>query len=246
MKIQIDSKEISVTATGISDKISQKEVMDISGKIYDTIKMIHCFENKSENKAVPVETTPKISVPTITSTDSPLIRPRIPNNVVDVKDLTIEKAITENALVRCPHCGQAHVLAVNSGNHIYVMRRFYAHASTDEFRIVAEFDSLNSKDFINMCCKPETDRKAYFEDVQNIKMIDDKDFAANNDTEIFCPVCCKSSTFESWKDAYEHPLAYFETEHLCDACGGEKLEKLIKKTKVYQCDKCGLQTDYKE
>jgi predicted RNA-binding Zn-ribbon protein involved in translation (DUF1610 family) len=50
----------------------------------------------------------------------------------------------------------------------------------------------------------------------------------------------------NWKKAFDEPLTFFETEHLCDACGGEKLEKLVKKTKMYQCDKCGLQTPFKE
>ena len=145
--------------------------------------------------------------------------------------------------MRCPSCGQAHCLAVPSGNHIYLMRRDF---KDNEFGIIAEFDSLNSEDFVNVCCKPETDRKDYYQDLQNISFMDNTDFAVNNDTEIFCPVCCHSNTFSSWKDAFENPLSYFETEQLCDACGGEKLEKLIKKHKVYQCDKCGLQTDFKE
>ena len=63
---------------------------------------------------------------------------------------------------------------------------------------------------------------------------------------MICPVCHESDTFEAWKDTFENPLNYFETEHLCDACGGEKLEKLIKKKKVYACDSCGLITDFKE
>lgn len=174
------------------------------------------------------------------------IRERIPNNVVDVKDLDIKQAITEKALVRCPHCGQSHILALNSGNRIYVMRKFYAYAAEDEFRIILEFDSLNSHDFLGICCKPETDRKAYFEDIQKTYMKDDKDFAVTNDTEVFCPVCCQSDTFLNWKNAYDNPLEYFETEHLCDACGGETVTKMVKKQKVTKCEKCGHETKYEE
>ena len=175
--------------------------------------------------------------------DRMVIRPRIPNNIVDINDLTIEKAVTENALVRCPNCGQAHCLSVPSNNHIYLMRRDF---KNNEFGIVAEFDSLHCQSFIDVCCKPDTNRKAYYDDLQTLDFEYDADFTVDNDTEIFCPVCCNSSEFSTWKDAFENPLVYFETEHLCDACGGEKLEKLVKKNKVYQCDKCGLVTDFKE
>ena len=145
--------------------------------------------------------------------------------------------------MRCPKCGQAHCLAVSGGSRVYMMERQF---SSNEFGIIAEFDSLGSQDFVNMCCKEDTDKQLYFKDLQALKPLDDKDFAVNNDTEIFCPVCHESNTFETWKDAFENPLNYFETEHLCDACGGEKLEKLIKKKKVYACDSCGLISDFKE
>ena len=173
----------------------------------------------------------------------PTIRNRIPNNIVDIKDLTVKQAIKENALVRCPKCGQAHCLAVSNGSRVYIMEK---QLSSNEFGIIAEFDSIDSQDFINMCCKENTDKQLYFKDLQAVKPLNDKDFIVNNDIEIFCPVCHESNTFETWKDAFENPLKYFETEHLCDACGGEKLEKLIKKNKVYQCDFCGLVSDFKE
>ncbi len=179
-------------------------------------------------------------------TDEFKIRKRIPNNVVDVRELNIKQAVTEKALVRCPVCGQSHILAVNSGNRIYVMRKFYSIDKLDEFRIIAEFDSLNSQEFVNMCCKPETDKKAYFEDLQQVPMIDDKDFTVTNQTEVFCPVCCASSEFIEWKKAFDNPLDYFETEHLCDACGGEVITQMIKKQKINKCEKCGHETNYME
>jgi hypothetical protein len=256
MEIRIEnSNKLGITATGLSDYLSREEVTSITGAMFDMIKMVHSYENmeckktatpeqiesikeemsKAALQAVPIKETQQ--------TERTLIRPRIPNNVVNIEELDIKQAVTEEALVRCPNCGQAHCLAVPSGSHIYLMRRDF---KDNEFGIIAEFDSLQSQDFINMCCKPETDRQAYFDDLQNITFIHNSDFAVDNNTEIFCPVCCVSSTFNLWKDAFEHPLDYFETEALCDACGGEKLEKFIKKRKMYQCDKCGLQSDFKE
>jgi predicted RNA-binding Zn-ribbon protein involved in translation (DUF1610 family) len=255
MKIQIEnSKGLGITATGLSDYLSRNEMTNITGAMFDVIAMVNSYENAECKKTATPEQIESIkeemskaalqAVPIKeTREDRMIIRPRIPNNVVDINELTIEKAVTENALVRCPNCGQAHCLAVPSGNHIYLMRRDF---KDNEFGIIAEFDSLNSEDFVNVCCKPETDRNAYYQDLQQMSFMYNTDFAVNNDTELFCPVCCKSHAFSSWKDAFENPLAYFETEALCDACGGEKLEKLIKKRKIYQCDKCGLQSDFKE
>ena len=193
---------------------------------------------------LPKEQTKKAMEPT---RDEFKIRERIPNNVVDVRTLNVKQAITEKALVRCPHCGQSHVLAMVSGSNVYMMRKFYsATGNDDEFRTIAEFDSTKNKAFFNMCCKTETDKKAYFEDIQKIGMLDDKDFTVTNDTEIFCPVCCQSDVFLNWKDAYEYPLNYFETEHLCDVCGGETVTKMVKKQKVCKCEICGHETKYKE
>lgn len=221
------------------------KIAKISEKLRDIMTDIYVAELTSDTESNASVAEP-VSVPVtapVSSLDRDVIRPRIPNNVVDINELTIEKAVTENALVRCPKCGQAHCLAVPSNGRIYMMRRNYL---KNEFGMIADFSSLDSQELLNACCKESTDRQAYFNDLQAIPFRDEVDFAVDNNTEVFCPVCCTSSTFNLWKDAFENPLDYFETEQLCDACGGEKLEKLIKKHKVYQCDKCGLQTDYKE
>ena len=145
--------------------------------------------------------------------------------------------------MRCPNCGQAHCLAVYSDSKVFVLEKDF---SKNDFNIIAEFDSLNNDNFINMCCKPNTDRLAYFNDLQSINIVNNNDFTANNDTEVFCPVCCISNSFLHWKDCYENPLKYFETEHLCDVCGGEKIEKIIKGKKTYLCESCGYQTECNE
>lgn len=178
-----------------------------------------------------------------TNSDDFKIRERIPNNVVDIKELDIKQAITEKALVRCPNCGQAHCIAVHSGSRVYILEKDF---NENEFNTIAEFDSLTSKGFTGMCCKQDTDREAYFNDLQSISVINHDDFALDNNTEVFCPVCCKSDTFLNWKNAYENPLDYFETEHLCDVCGGETVTKMIKKKKINKCEVCGHETEYKE
>ena len=198
----------------------------------ETCTMIQIPEKKEEVKQI-----------VTTNNDEFRIRERIPNNVIDIKELDIKQAITEKALVRCPNCGQAHCLAVHSGSKVYVMERSF---DKNDFNTIAEFDSLTSKGFIGMCCKPETDKKAYFDDLQSVPVISYDDFALDNNTEVFCPVCCKSDSFLNWKNAYENPLEYFETEHLCDVCGGEVITKMVKKQKVNKCEICGHETKYKE
>lgn len=230
MKMRIENYDIKITVE------SSEEVCNVED-IYN--KMIDLY-NSISSGTPQIQSVNKIEEPLKEvkpkEKDRSIIRPRIPNSIVDIKDLTIEKAVTENALVRCPSCGQAHCLAVHS-DKIYMMRKDY---DKNEFGIICEFDSLQSQDFIKACCKEETNRNFYYQDLQKIKFITTSDFAVNNDTEIFCPVCCSSNSFSEWKHAYQEPLSFFETEQLCDACGGEKLEKFIKKSKFYVCDKCGL------
>ena len=239
-KVKLETKHIKISLSSTKESIDS--LVESASLLYN-----HCCGHQEASVSFTKETlesTEDSKEPNVASVNEfPTIRKRLPNNVVDIKDLTVKQAIRESALVRCPKCGQAHCLAVSGGSRVYMMERQF---SSNEFGIIAEFDSLGSQDFVNMCCKEDTDKQLYFKDLQALKPLDDKDFAVNNDTEIFCPVCHESNTFETWKDAFENPLNYFETEHLCDACGGEKLEKLIKKKKVYACDSCGLISDFKE
>ena len=242
-KVKLETKHIKISLSSAKESINS--LVESASSLYNNCcghqEVSSMIFNKEtiEEHIKEVQKEPAV----LSANEFPTIRKRLPNNVVDIKDLTVKQAVKENALVRCPHCGQAHCLAVASGSKVYFMERQY---SKNEFGIISEFDSLGSKDFVNMCCKEDTDKHLYFDDLQALKPLDDKDFAVNNNTEIFCPVCHESDTFEAWKDAFENPLNYFETEHLCDACGGEKLEKLIKKKKVYACDSCGLVSDFKE
>lgn len=196
------------------------------------------------DRPTPIQHKEPTSPPVVKQPERPAFRDRLPNsNTVDVLDLNIKEAVTEEALVRCPHCGQAHCLAISSGSRIYFMERDF---HKNEFGIIAKFDSLTSQGFLSMCCKADTDKLLYFNDLQDAALITQEDFAATDETEIFCPVCHQSESFYEWKNAYTNPLIYFETEHLCDVCGGEKIEKIIKLKKVYVCDSCGYQTEHEE
>lgn len=170
-------------------------------------------------------------------------RDRLPNNTVDIQSLTIEKAVTENSLVRCPSCGQAHCLAASSGSVIYFMAKNY---KTNEFDIVAEYDSVHSDLFIDICMKEDENPIDYFENIRKLPFKKYETLAVENNTEIFCPVCGKSASFIYWKDAFENPLKFFETDNLCDSCGGERVATYIDEAEVLKCEKCGLQVPAKQ
>ncbi len=155
------------------------------------------------------------------SRDMFTIRERLPNsNVVDLSTLDIKKAVTESALVRCPHCGQSHALIIKDNGFLYLLRHRY---SDDTFIVVKEVP-VDSLDELNNLCYHGTDaidKDAYFLELQGYPALDAEDFAVNNNTELFCPVCKRSATFLDWKRAYERKHDFFEYDYICPACGGE-------------------------
>ena len=152
------------------------------------------------------------------------IRERIPNSV-DIKDLDIKKAVTEHALVRCPNCGQSHAILVqNDANKYCLMKKDY---DKNEFQIIQ--DNIDEEQLGQVICKGRSQEREYFEDLQKIPAKDeDLDFVVNNETSIRCPVCRHKSSFLYWKEAWETPLKYFETENICDICGGEVSTSITK------------------
>lgn len=159
------------------------------------------------------------------------IRDRLPNNAVDVASLDIKQAVTENTLVRCPHCGQAHCLIIYANGIYNMMRKNY---DKKEFEIVCE---LEESELENALC-PLDRQKEYFDDLQEMVSVFVKDFVADNETQILCPVCRERDTFIRWKDAYENPLSYSEYDSICDVCGGEVSVKISKGHKVNVCNTC--------
>ncbi len=56
---------------------------------------------------------------------------------------------------------------------------------------------------------------------------------------VTCTECNEESPVETWKDAFDEPLMFFEMEQLCH-CGGELWMDQIPGTRNYGfvCDKC--------
>ena len=238
MKIKIEQKDFRFEFEALnqfSESLAHKAVSAFYKLINDTSEDTeHVFTKSNCSQTQTQSIQP----------ERPAFRDRLPNNVVDITDLTIKQAVTESALVRCPECGQAHCIAVHDNGHIYFMARQY---DKNEFCIIAEFNEeiQGEKDaFVAMCCKDDTDRKAYFSDIRKVEVLPDVDFGVQNTTELFCPVCCKSHPFSEWKNAFDEPLTFFETEHLCDACGGEMLPQMAKGYSYQKCEVCGHTCDY--
>ena len=246
MKISLNDKwlDLAVSIDETKVEVTEQLLVRVIKALNDSrICLLKGYEYDKSNHGFPPPTIRPVTVqklePAITPTERPLVRDRLPNtSVIDPASLDVKKAVTEKALVRCPYCGQAHCLAISSGSKIYFMERDF---HKDDFGIIAKFDSLTNKGFLGMCCKTDTDKLLYFNDLQDASLITQEDFAATDETEIFCPVCHQSESFYEWKNAYINPLGYFETEHLCDVCGGETVVKPDAKTKQKSicCETCG-------
>ena len=247
MKIRIENNGVKATVempNYVSDSATTK-VAELVSQLVTNIHKIRRENAVSTAKGCAIEQSKFEEEKTISvvPAERPAIRSRIPNNIINIEDLSLTQAVTENALVRCPHCGQAHAIIVNDNTGIYLMRKDY---QKNEFVVIAEY-GIDDDSFTDACCKDDTDKQIYFKDLQKQPELSDiTQFNVTNETELFCPVCRNSNDFKQWKDAYENPLNFFETDQLCDACGGEKLPKVIKNKTVYCCDKCGLITDYEE
>ena len=248
MRISLNDKWLDLSIAIDENKVEVTE--DLLVRVIKALNdsRIHLLKSHDDKQAIHPCQRPTIQQPVkdlgpsiipMSSPDRPLVRDRLPNtSVIDPATLDVKKAVTEKALVRCPHCGQAHCLAISAGSKIYFMERDF---HKNDFGIIAKFDSLTNKGFLGMCCKPDTDKLLYFNDLQDAALITQEDFAATDETEIFCPVCHQSESFFEWKNAYLNPLDYFETEHLCDVCGGETVVKPDAKTKQKSicCEACG-------
>lgn len=234
MKIRIKTKDTSLSIDGFNGNIQEiidlyKEVSYSPAVVYEkqeAIKHIDELKKSAEKQH---------EAPIAIKEKSP-IRDRLPNNIVDVKDLDVQKAITENVLVRCPNCGQAYAIIVKDGNNLFLMRRDF---EANEFVIVADADESQITSLI-----ADDNFKEYYETIYDMAVIDSSDFAVNNDTEIFCPICHESNDFYKWKDAFQNPSKFFDYENVCDVCGGELSEIIDNKTQgVMVCNECGRKTN---
>ena len=173
--------------------------------------------------------------------DRPVVRDRLPNQV-DLSEYEIKSAVTTEPMIRCPHCGQSSKAIVHIDNEFYYIRK-------SKKKNKETFDTImvmQSKEEVDNIIKPEgSDILDYHHDIMDVKIpskLKNTDLNVDNNTELLCPICNETKKFNEWTDAYNNPLDYFETDMLCDICGGEAVEKINKdKTKVIICECCGYE-----
>lgn len=234
-------KSISIDIDGTSVKIETG--LDVTAETLSqaAVNAVNELKSKSGNVSnvieIPKQKTSNI-VPINTKTDSERepFRDRIPNEI-DISDLKITKAKTKKTLMRCPTCGQGHCGVVMDGEALFFMRR---KKGSDVFDTVMQCDGGKEEFLMTVSRKEDESKEDYYNSMQNTDVIDDTDFVADKDTEVFCPVCYKSSKLMTWMDAYDHPEKYFEYAYVCDVCGGEMDSVPTPEGRVVMvCEDCG-------
>lgn len=164
-----------------------------------------------------------------------IVRERIPNvskddsdikaeapHIVDLSKMKIETPTqtSNKAHFRCPSCGQSAVISVN--NQI-VIRDLESEEETLCLTTGVELDPFDYE-------------KAKGKVTELGVML-----KADGETEGFCPICSETHKLESWIDAFERPLNYFEYEQPCPLCGCETNFVIGQNSSEVKCDNkaCG-------
>ncbi|MNO96162.1 hypothetical protein D3C76_878240 [compost metagenome] len=120
---------------------------------------------------------------------------------------------------RCPHCGQAHEL------------RFTYDAEDLRLKQNAMLDKVWLERYENRVL---TD--TYESDTQEFRNYVSRMW---NEMDVPCHSCRETAPKWRWAHAYQNPLLYFETEHVCH-CGGEMyLEPDPLGNHYLRCEDCG-------
>lgn len=236
-KVEISIKNINKNSILVDSELNSvvkiiEILRDFNGEIRTGLTNI-IKDTKQEEK--------EIKTKDVKDNERPVVRERIPNKV-DLSDYEIKSAVTTEPMIRCPCCGQSSKAIVHIDNEFYYLRK-------SKNKNKETFDTImvmQSEEEVNNIIKPEdSDILDYHHDIMDIKIpskLKNTDLNVDNNTELLCPICNETKKFNEWVDAYNNPLDYFETDMLCDICGGEAVEKINKdKTKVIICECCGYE-----
>jgi predicted RNA-binding Zn-ribbon protein involved in translation (DUF1610 family) len=224
--LDVTAGTLSSVAANVIDELKSR-TGNVS-KIFEVPDPTMKVLNKS-NKVVPIN--PKANE------EREPFRDRLPNEI-DIKDLKVTKAKTQNTIMRCPSCGQAHCGILMDGDKLFLMRR---KDKSDTFDTVMQCDGGQEEFLTTVSMKEDDSKREYYESLQLMNVLDETDFVADKNTEVFCPVCHKSNKLAAWMDAYDHPEKYFEYAYVCDVCGSEMVSCVDyrKQVKELKCEECG-------
>ena len=241
MDIKYKDKDVEISIKNVN-----KNAILTNEELNSVIKIIELFKDydgsiKSSLDNIVKNDMKKESKKVQQQDDRPVIRDRLPNQI-DMSELDIKKAITNHPMIRCPHCGQSSKAIVHIGPSEY----YYIRKDNKEFNIIMK---LNDYEEINNVCLPkESDVTTYHNDIENIKVPNkykNVDLNVNENTVFECPICRQKESFNQWNMAFETPLNFFETDKLCEICGGEMVNVLVtdengnKNVNQEQCEACG-------
>lgn len=236
MDIEYKGKvELSIKNVDIRDLDSITKIVELF-KSFDKTTIVSKQDNTLQKNTKEEKESDKSIV-----RDRMLVKDRIPNQI-DLSELEIKKAVTKEPMIRCPHCGQSSVVFAKIENDNYLLRKENKN-NKDTYKIVVSLDDEAVKGLY----KPaQADIRDYHNDMMKIRVsskFKDKDLNVNNDTDLTCPVCATTHKFKEWVDAFKDPLWFgFETELLCDVCGGEAVERIDEnKNKFVKCEHCGYE-----
>ncbi len=230
-------------------KHTVQEEMQIMQAMKDIMLSI---SNKNKEEIVTSSKPNSVANPT-SKEDRNIIRKRIPNNIVDLNEIEIQKAKEVKSLIRCPKCGQGHcVLIEDKDKTIYMLEK---DMNANDFKIILsirkeDIDNFRNSEYLYVNTGEET-RLEYYNKLQKILASNPKeinnDFIVDKDTVLECPVCGYTDSFKEWNNAYKDPIAYISYDKVCDVCGGAIIKSFIKNkdgmTEQLSCDTCGK--DYK-
>ena len=245
MDIKYKDKDVEISIKNIN-----KNAILTGEELESVVKIIQLFKSNQNSiktsfdniikDAIPKEEPKKMQA---SSNDRPVVRDRLPNQV-DLSELEIKRAVTEEPMIRCPGCGQSStvIVVIKDDEEYYLLRKINKNGK-DTFETVLKCD--NYEDVMKLYKPSDASALDYYEDVTKIKIaknLRNTDLNVSNDTRLICPLCLDNSVFSKWVEAFKHPLDFgFETEMLCDVCGEEAVETIDKdKNKVIQCEHCGF------
>jgi DNA-directed RNA polymerase subunit RPC12/RpoP len=247
MNIKYKDQDVEISIKNINK--DSKEELESVAKIIELLKefkkpMQYIFGSLSEDNNTSAKENNIIHEKSKID-DRPILRERIPNQV-DLSNLEIKKAVTEEPMIRCPNCGQSSKVIVKIEPTANYLLRKVTKNNKKTFETVLEL--TNQQDIDNILLPENSDITAYHNDIMKIKpskKLKDTDLNVNNETLLLCPCCHKEMIFKSWVEAYKYPLDFdFETDVLCEVCGHEAVKTIDKnKHAIIQCEHCGHKED---
>ena len=241
MNIHYKNNGVKIVLSNLPDSVlrDKEEQEALKSMIKDLISSLEIEKEKniSNNNITKLET--KESKRPVND-DRPVIRGRVPNKI-DLSEFNITNAEVKEYGIRCPECGQSSKAIVMLGldGDYYLRKENKNGKETYEAILKLENDEIDQ-----MCKKEDVDPLVYHKDIMEIKQAKElrgKDINIDKHTNIKCPCCGNIDLYSLWIKAYEEPLEVgFESDNLCDICGGEAVDYIDKDKKhSYKCEVCG-------